>query len=186
MPVTAEVFVMYDRIVWRANREDGTSGCGGVVPQLTTDLVVVPDWRLPDGTTLYPEYADGAAYLVPNGTLSELDPCGDVVSEYTYVDGVRHGEARSYGTIAEVVTFANDVLHGPAEHYVDGDLAEAGSYANGVRSGLWRTYDSLGNLSTEGPYENDLKHGDWVSYDDTGAVAGCVTYVSGVWSGACQ
>lgn len=130
-------------------------------------------------------YKSGKLYF--QTPVKSLDP--DVYSD---------GEIRYFAETGEkiqVLNYHNGMLNGKAEYYYpDGSLYLQGNYAENVRTGRWKQWDteggygigafsaekpegnwtfyhSDGSVKAEGRFQNGIKIGVWVEYSDRGEIA---------------
>lgn len=108
-----------------------------------------------------------------NGLVKENKVNGEVI-QYTYLNGVKHGEWKLFfqnGKLKEVGNYSNDNTQGLWKaYYDDGILRAEGQYDNNNQIGLWKFYDEMGNLRAQGNYINNQQTGKWTYYDDIGNV----------------
>lgn len=93
---------------------------------------------------------------------------GNVVNEYTRVNGIFHGTSTIFYGNGEVKTTGEYVegnRHGKwTGNHANGKLRFTGEYFYGSRIGEWKYYDDEGNISSETPYEYGNIHGVDKSY----------------------
>ncbi|OFY47723.1 MAG: hypothetical protein A2W85_13015 [Bacteroidetes bacterium GWF2_41_31] len=91
-------------------------------------------WYHSNGKTLREEHFYNG---LPDGVYSEFDDQGKLITTGEYLEGKMEG----FWTL-EI-----------------GDSREEGSYSEGLRSGIWKTYYPDGSLAFEGKYVDDLPNG---------------------------
>jgi antitoxin component YwqK of YwqJK toxin-antitoxin module len=64
-------------------------------------------------------------------------------------------------------------------YHANGKVAEIGSYRNGVRSGVWKTFDHSGSLVSQGHFHDDLRVGPWSFRSEFGQGYGQIIYKDG-------
>lgn len=70
---------------------------------------------------------------------------GSLAETLNYVDGKRNGNYKKYGVnekILEDLNYKDDYLHGEATYYDGlGNIILQGQYTDGLKSGVWKTYE---------------------------------------------
>jgi antitoxin component YwqK of YwqJK toxin-antitoxin module len=110
-----------------------------------------------------------------------------------YSNGTREGKwifRDSSGTNDIVLTFHNNIANGPASFYYlySGIISESGFLVECERTGEWKKFDSLGNLSGKFNYENGQKKGACTLYYPDGKIkaTGQYTQVTRTMINACE
>lgn len=112
---------------------------------------------------------------IKNGFTKHFDIQGRLTRKVPFVNGLEEGISMSYdslGTIIELAVYKRGYLterekinrrdsenrqHGPWKWFDDeGYLKAEGNYKNGLRNGIFRTYDKGGNLLTIEKYIDDV------------------------------
>jgi uncharacterized protein (TIGR02145 family) len=130
------------------------------------------DFKMGLRTGAWKEY-DG----VQNAFLGNYTPC--IKSEGEYVDDKKAGWWTFYyyeNNIAEKTlsskdryVFENGVKEGMYESYnAKGQLLETGMYANDKRNGCFKQYSQKGIVTREQHYEADRNVGTWKTFDENG------------------
>lgn len=65
-------------------------------------------------------------------------------------------------------------------YHENGRIAEMGSYRDGERNGMWRSYDRSGNLMAHGRFINDRRVGSWTFRAYGGQETGSLQYEHGI------
>ncbi len=94
---------------------------------------------------------------VKEGLSSTLDQTGQITSATYYHNSMRHGTSLEYyrSQVKSEKNYVNDKLEGIAkEFYPGGGIQEEAMYEDGVRNGVSRWYDMMGNLSIEYEYKD--------------------------------
>ncbi len=105
---------------------------------------------------------------------------GTIQSSGSFVEGEKHGVHRDYdkeGTIiaSRVYEYGTEVAQGIIgksgtlegeweERYENGELKEAGTYENGLRTDKWKFYSEEGKLIQSGSFRKGKPHGEWKWY----------------------
>lgn len=80
-----------------------------------------------------------------NGVKKVFYDDGSVAEILNYVDGKREGNYKRFGVnekILEDLNYKNDQLHGAASFYDGlGNIIIQGQYTDGLKSGVWKTYE---------------------------------------------
>ena len=80
-----------------------------------------------------------------NGIKKIFYDDGSLAEVLNYVNGKREGNYKRYGVnekILEDLNYKNDELHGEAIFYDGlGNIVSKGQYKNGLKSGIWKTYE---------------------------------------------
>ena len=80
-----------------------------------------------------------------NGIKKIFYDDGAVAEILNYTDGKRNGNYKKYGVnekILEDLNYKNDELHGEATYYDGlGNISIQGQYKEGLKSGVWKTYE---------------------------------------------
>ena len=80
-----------------------------------------------------------------NGIKKIFYDDGAVAEILIYTDGKRNGNYKKYGVnekILEDLNYKNDELHGEATYYDGlGNISVQGQYKEGLKSGVWKTYE---------------------------------------------
>jgi antitoxin component YwqK of YwqJK toxin-antitoxin module len=130
-----------------------------------------------------------------NGYYKEFNERGDIVKNEKWIDGVLQKNTKETrkldirkdyydsGTLKSVSTYYNGKLEGTMRIYNDsGIIIGSKQYINGVltnegildeyglQQGLWKEYDSEGELRAVGAYENGKKTGIWKFYYSNGVI----------------
>lgn len=64
---------------------------------------------------------------------------------------------------------SGDVLHGKfVKYYVNGQLAEAGVFQFGLKTGVWTSWHENGQISERYEYKKGLKSGNFILYNEEG------------------
>jgi len=100
---------------------------------------------------------------------------GKLRMEVPYVDGLRHGDAKTYdlpGRLEKLEPFDKDRLHGQVIEYwpATGKPKKVIPFNKGVVNGTVVEYFENGKVKKETPVKNDLFDGIETEYDETGAV----------------
>ena len=81
-----------------------------------------------------------------NGVKKVFYDDGSVAEILNYVDGKRDGNYKRFGInekILEDLNYKNDQLHGAASFYDGlGNVILQGQYSNGLKSGVWKTFEN--------------------------------------------
>ncbi len=97
------------------------------------------------------------------------------------------GDFREYydnGTIKLEMQIAGGVPEGTYVVYFENRKPqEIRSYKSGKLHGLWRTYDTAGQLNSEAEYKNGEKHGTWRIWDELGTLRYEMIYTNGIKTG---
>ena len=118
------------------------------------------EWKCyyPDGKPLMIEnYEDGKL----EGFFVEYDDAGNEISKGQFVENAEDGEWI----------------------YLHGNVMEKGSYFDGMRQGIWKTWFENGKLASEIEFEQDLPNGRFVIYWENGVTKLIGKYVTGLPSG---
>ena len=99
----------------------------------------------------------------------------DLLSETTYIDGVRSKVVEYYtdrnNRIREEKAYdINDLLTGNYRSYWNSygrKAKELGSYIKGKKDGLWKKYSENGRLLEQGIFQEDSKEGEWEYFFST-------------------
>lgn len=138
------------------------------------------------------------------GAWREYYPNGKLKTEENYKNGQKFGISKTYNEKGKLVDI-KDMLSDTAaantdivlldlykEYYKGGKIKLVGGLSNGLRNGIYREYDTLGNLTNGYIYENDTLisegmilfdgtyQGFWKSYYPGGGLQSQGTYTSGV------
>jgi antitoxin component YwqK of YwqJK toxin-antitoxin module len=80
-----------------------------------------------------------------NGIKKTFYDDGAITEILNYVDNKREGNYKKFGVnekILEELNYKNDELHGDATYYDGlGNIIIQGQYKNGLKSGIWKTYE---------------------------------------------
>ncbi|MEM1453226.1 MAG: hypothetical protein AAGI22_29255 [Planctomycetota bacterium] len=120
------------------------------------------------------------------GTWASYDDDGALRLLIDYVNGERHGKFRRYNAEGLLITlehFRAGRKDGPSLDYIGDLLHEEGSYADGKRTGSWKSYHPNGALETQGSFVNGLQVGEWVEYHDNGQRKSIGGFENGVATG---
>ncbi|WP_338375643.1 hypothetical protein [uncultured Flavobacterium sp.] len=81
-----------------------------------------------------------------NGVKKVFYDDGSVAEILNYIDGKREGNYKKFGVnekILEDLNYKNNELHGLASFYDGlGNMILQGQYTNGLKSGVWKTYEN--------------------------------------------
>lgn len=113
---------------------------------------------------------------IKNGPTKHYDKQGKLLKNIPFVKGLEEGLALHYdttGNIIELTTYKRGYIIGrerinrkDAEgkptglwkwFFTDGKLQQEGSFKNGLKNGIFKTYDKTGNLSKIEKYIDDVK-----------------------------
>ena len=89
---------------------------------------------------------------------------GSIATADSYINGLKNGECKSYfndGTIRKIENYKDDVLHGIAIDYDNGEIDGFVTYKNGIKHGKFQDYYN-GTIHYEGEYQNGNMHGLWL------------------------
>jgi antitoxin component YwqK of YwqJK toxin-antitoxin module len=90
-------------------------------------------------------------------------PTGQIIDEFSYVDGELHGPQTRWtteGDLLEQLTWDHGLKTGPArQFFAGGGLQAEGNFLDGMRQGPWIYYtpDGARNATWSGVYENDQR-----------------------------
>lgn len=112
----------------------------------------------------------------------------------TYRDGAwrKHGDFVFRDDLGDVIArgrYENGLEEGPWEQVYEDGASGRGSYAEGKRTGTWRTFHRSGSVQDVGAYDDGLRVGRWVSRRDDGTLLREAEYERGqlhgrvVWYG---
>jgi len=131
-----------------------------------------------------------------------------IIEEGNYSNGKKNGLFKIYnkrGDLDRIETYKNgkliednssEILDVQKELSDDGSIKSIGSYANGKKQGIFREYDSEGNIISSSVYKNDVKvgegvitgsgayEGSWKIYYPTGELRAEGEYNGGVKEGS--
>lgn len=105
---------------------------------------------------------------------------GQLVSSSNFNDGLREGEQLGFNSKGKLISKSYykiikdsfnfiSVLDGESlSYYENGTLLSKGTYTNGVKNGIWKTWFKNGQLSTEENYCNGLYCSSVFHYDEEG------------------
>ncbi|NNJ54819.1 MAG: hypothetical protein HKP14_01730 [Bacteroidia bacterium] len=96
---------------------------------------------------------------VVNGKYFNLD--GNLFTgTYTeYAEGIKISE----------LNIEEGVLSGSVLYFhLNGNLKEQGQYNNGLKTGDWKQYNSVGSITSTATFVDDKKDGQWMVWDDAG------------------
>ena len=173
----------------------------------------------PDGTIITEEIYDNG-YLKDReeynrynsegkktGTWREYHVNGQIKSETEYKDGQKNGLTKSFndkGKLVEIANMTSDTSMAAGdvvlmelykEYYADGRIRLVGGLNNGMKNGIFRSYDETGNLITGYIFEKDtmvsegmilfngIYNGDWVNYYKSGKKRSQGKYANGIQEG---
>lgn len=92
----------------------------------------------------------------------------------SYVDGALNGlfmEFNERGQVVSMVTYKDNVYHGPYGRYKFSRPLEEGNYNNNQLDGLRKTYyENNGKIQAETEYKNGKQHGAHRNYNESGQV----------------
>lgn len=81
-----------------------------------------------------------------NGVKKTFYDDGAIAEIQNYVDNKREGNYKKYGVnekMLEDLNYKNDELHGEATYYDGlGNISLQGQYTEGLKSGVWKTYEN--------------------------------------------
>ncbi|MDX1463095.1 MAG: hypothetical protein R3359_08565 [Marinirhabdus sp.] len=128
----------------------------GQIDTLSQKMVAMQD-------TYQKPYSVGSVYYEKgsdtpySGILYGKFSNGKYLSIQEYKDGVGNGTWVNYyenGNLKEVGTYRNNLVEGPIKQYrEDGSLKAEGTYKHWRKKvGVWRYYDSKGNLTRQSEY----------------------------------
>jgi len=125
------------------------------------------------------EYKDD----VKNGASNYYTITGDLIAEYTYVNGQLQGVQKTYYAgkkLSGEQEFKDNLENGfSKEYYENGNLKSEGIYDKGILNGVWKDYDEEGKLKFQGNYVNGEKEGKWQEFDAAGKVVKTTAYSKG-------
>lgn len=104
-----------------------------------------------NGAEEKPATADSVAAKKDQAAAPDTDELN-----YTDANGLRQG----HWIITETMQQDN--------RYSPGAKVEEGTYKDGKREGVWKSYFPNGNLKTEGMFTEDRLIGEWKVYDEKG------------------
>ncbi|HTL81465.1 MAG TPA: toxin-antitoxin system YwqK family antitoxin [Bacteroidia bacterium] len=137
-------------------------------------------WYYDTGQELREEtYTDG----LRNGTLTEYDESGNIITQGEYVDGLQEGhwffQIDDYREEGDYVTGERT---GVWKHtYIPGGQQRfEGNYTNGQPDGKFTYWYDNGRVWQEGKYVYGRKDGDWKYFDEDGLMTLTITYKDGV------
>jgi antitoxin component YwqK of YwqJK toxin-antitoxin module len=61
------------------------------------------------------------------------------------------------------------LVDGYTKYYKSKQLAEKGTFNDGLKDGIWKSWHENGNLAALEKWKNGLRHGDFILYDAQGA-----------------
>jgi len=108
---------------------------------------------------------------------------GRCVSEQTFVDGVVHGPAVTYGSAGQPSTkmrFVKGQIDGPASFFHEGRVVRQANYQAGLLEGEVSDFDRDGGLIQVAQYRANVLEGPLRRYWPGGALMEEVTYTKGV------
>lgn len=108
---------------------------------------------------------------------------GELVMTEIYLNGQRHGVAKSYtkGAVIEETPYVNGLANGVQKKYLEnGKLYSTTTYKNGVMDGPYRLYEGNANPVEAGQFKNGKRSGDWEVYDETGKKIDGTSYTGGI------
>jgi len=133
-------------------------------------------WYYENGSLLREEnYLNGKR----EGTLTEWNDSGKVMTRGEYIDGVKEGkwfyEIQDY---REEGVYKNDQKDGPWESYFvdNGQVRFAGKFVEGLPDGRHSFYFHDGKLSQEGKYIMGNKEGKWEYFNPDGTILLTITF----------
>lgn len=121
----------------------------------------------------------------PEGLWTWYYPSGSLLREENFLHGLPDGLFTEYYEDGSIVTegeYMEGLEEGPWT-YTYGDSREEGSYSYGRRNGVWKYFDTDGNLLFIGEFIDDNPHGKHIYYWDNGQVKDEINYVSGMKQG---
>ena len=84
-------------------------------------------------------------------------------------------------TIAEKVTYVNDIRQGEwTRYYPGGSILLKSNYLNGRIDGKFESWFENGKIEYSGQYKNDARDGLWLIYNADGTVKYRIEYVDGI------
>ncbi len=106
---------------------------------------------------------------------------GKILREENFYNGLPDGLLTEYDRNENLIT-QGEYLEGKKEGYwvyIVGDTKDEGEYSEDMRSGLWKSYFSDGNLRFQGKYIDDNPNGEHIWYWDNGKIKQRGNYVMG-------
>ena len=140
------------------------------------------------------------------GTWREYYADGTIKTEQNYRNGQKSGLSKTYspkGKLIDIQNMTSDTTNSQTdivlidlykEYYPGGKIKLVGGLNEGMKSGIFREYDTLGNLVNGFIYHNDTLvsegmilfdgtyQGEWKSYYPSGKILSSGTYTNGVQS----
>lgn len=106
------------------------------------------------------------------GDWQRVEQYGQVIHETYDEAGTLHGErrvvTRCCGKLVRLETFDHGTLNGPYKELRDGTLVNGGSYAGGMKTGLWTETEPYRSEVWTGRYEAGRRTGTWTLADAEG------------------
>lgn len=106
-----------------------------------------------------------------------------LISEEYYSANLRNGLSVKFypdSTIAELVTYVNDLKHGEwRQHYPSGAMKLKSYFRDGKLNGMFEASDN-GKPEFTGQYKNDSRDGRWIIFNNDGTAKYEITYREGV------
>lgn len=121
------------------------------------------------------------AYGKLQGLMTEYDSLGNEIAHGEYYNGIQEGAWFYHvGDHKEVGTFSQGRQTGMWQHfYLNGKLAYSGEYDDGDPKGKHVWYHTNGIKKMSGKYVGGVKHGVWRTYDKMGEVIEEILYKNG-------
>lgn len=153
-------------------------------PTLNATLVngsphgLVTLWDDEGRPTLRAEFNQG----VPHGPMVVFSD-GLRQMEMTFVEGLQHGMATTYGpdeSILSQTSWVNGVLQGEAQHFdPQGHCVRVETYVDGKLHGPATDYYPTGAVQQEAHWVEGVLHGDQIIYGSDGTQLSRIRYVNG-------
>jgi antitoxin component YwqK of YwqJK toxin-antitoxin module len=107
-----------------------------------------------------------------------------LIGDEDYLNDKRNGLSRRFypdSTIAEVISFRNDVKNGEwVNYHPGGSVNFRTNYSNGKLNGKFEAFFSDGKPEVLGHYKNGLRDGEWLIYNENGSQRFKIEYSGGI------
>lgn len=110
-----------------------------------------------------------------DGTITERDEDGNIISAIKVKKGLPHGKFREYyppydkHILKNEGKYKNGFLNGKKKSYFEnGEIESVVIYSGGVLDGAYKEYYINGKLKTKGKYKKGKKNGQWTYYYQSG------------------
>jgi antitoxin component YwqK of YwqJK toxin-antitoxin module len=116
-----------------------------------------------------------------NGTWNYYSNGGVLIATENYKKGVKHGAFKTYsaetGLLIEECFYIDGLLHGEMRSYYDKDnVCAVIPYISDKRNGKTISYHYGNIISSQGIYHDNLKEGEWNFYDESGKLRKVIDY----------